>query len=114
MVTYVSSAGADSARSYSGFDFAGFLLFVYVDPRGVFRDSDGDRHILKNVKERVVGLPLGLPVVVLCAYPTIAFVRGPVRRYRRHRRRKRGLCVTCGYNLTGNVSGVCPECGREI
>lgn len=21
------------------------------------------------------------------------------------------LCVSCGYNLTGNVSGVCPECG---
>ena len=20
-------------------------------------------------------------------------------------------CVTCGYNLTGNVSGRCPECG---
>ena len=23
----------------------------------------------------------------------------------------RGLCVGCGYDLTGNVSGVCPECG---
>jgi len=23
----------------------------------------------------------------------------------------RGCCVRCGYNLTGNVSGVCPECG---
>jgi hypothetical protein len=23
-------------------------------------------------------------------------------------------CVTCGYNLTGNVSGVCPECGRPV
>ena len=22
-----------------------------------------------------------------------------------------GLCSTCGYNLTGNTSGVCPECG---
>ncbi len=21
-------------------------------------------------------------------------------------------CVGCGYNLTGNVSGICPECGR--
>jgi len=24
------------------------------------------------------------------------------------------LCVDCGYNLTGNVSGVCPECGEQI
>lgn len=22
-----------------------------------------------------------------------------------------GHCRTCGYNLTGNVSGICPECG---
>jgi hypothetical protein len=25
-----------------------------------------------------------------------------------------GLCKKCGYNLTGNVSGVCPECGNPI
>lgn len=24
------------------------------------------------------------------------------------------LCEACGYNLTGNVSGICPECGRPI
>ena len=24
------------------------------------------------------------------------------------------ICIPCGYNLTGNVSGVCPECGTEI
>ncbi|MDM8007035.1 MAG: hypothetical protein QUV05_12925 [Phycisphaerae bacterium] len=23
-------------------------------------------------------------------------------------------CRRCGYNLTGNVSGVCPECGEKI
>lgn len=53
------------------------------------------------------------PWAVLCllgAYPTFAFIRGPVWR---NRRRRRGLCVRCGYNLTGNVSSVCPECGRE-
>ncbi|GJM24249.1 MAG: hypothetical protein DHS20C16_06640 [Phycisphaerae bacterium] len=25
-----------------------------------------------------------------------------------------GRCLDCGYNLTGNVSGVCPECGTPI
>ena len=29
----------------------------------------------------------------------------------RRRRAAGGLCVYCGYDLTGNVSGVCPECG---
>jgi hypothetical protein len=23
-------------------------------------------------------------------------------------------CTSCGYNLTGNVSGVCPECGSPV
>ncbi len=29
------------------------------------------------------------------------------------RRVPAGHCGRCGYNLTGNVSGVCPECGTE-
>ena len=24
------------------------------------------------------------------------------------------LCKTCGYDLTGNISGVCPECGTPL
>jgi len=30
------------------------------------------------------------------------------------RRRRRGLCPICSYDLTGNTSGVCPECGKPI
>ena len=25
-----------------------------------------------------------------------------------------GRCLDCGYNLTGNVSGICPECGTPV
>lgn len=53
--------------------------------------------------------PHWLVVLLFLAYPIIAFIHGPCRRYRRY---KKGLCLTCGYNLTGNVSGVCPECGQ--
>jgi hypothetical protein len=28
--------------------------------------------------------------------------------------RPEGSCRQCGYDLTGNVSGVCPECGQKI
>jgi hypothetical protein len=35
--------------------------------------------------------------------------------WRRERRRPRyGHCQACGYNLTGNVTGRCPECGTVI
>jgi hypothetical protein len=30
------------------------------------------------------------------------------------RRFPSGHCPTCGYDLTGNVSGVCPECGTAV
>lgn len=33
--------------------------------------------------------------------------------WRRERRIQMGLCPNCGYNLTGNTSGRCPECGGE-
>jgi hypothetical protein len=29
----------------------------------------------------------------------------------RAERRAKGHCLHCGYDLTGNVSGACPECG---
>ena len=32
----------------------------------------------------------------------------------RDRRPPRGHCQKCGYNLQGNVSGTCPECGNEV
>ena len=38
-------------------------------------------------------------------------------RYRRDRRvRSNGMphCAKCDYNLTGNASGICPECGTPI
>lgn len=36
--------------------------------------------------------------------------------YVEHRNRRTGgnYCQTCGYNLAGNTSGVCPECGTGI
>jgi hypothetical protein len=29
-------------------------------------------------------------------------------------RYRAGGCAACGYNLTGNVSGICPECGTAV
>ena len=33
---------------------------------------------------------------------------------RRFRRRRKGLCLTCGYNLTGLTENRCPECATEF
>ena len=59
----------------------------------------------------------GLPVMPAVAAPTViaAFLwyRWDRPHELRRRRRAMGLCVGCGYDLTGNVSGVCPECGTS-
>jgi hypothetical protein len=34
--------------------------------------------------------------------------------WRDYRRIPEGHCQACGYNLTGNTSGICPECGETI
>lgn len=56
-------------------------------------------------------VPVWLVVTSLFAYPAGAYVCGPIRRRRRLRH---NLCLTCGYNLTGNMTGRCPECGKAI
>ena len=33
---------------------------------------------------------------------------------RRRRRAKQGLCIRCGYDLSGAEHEACPECGKEI
>jgi len=50
-----------------------------------------------------------LPAIAFAIYPVLAFIRGPLQRWQR---RRTGRCVNCGYDLTGNISGVCPECGQ--
>ena len=47
-----------------------------------------------------------LPPFVVVAIPTAIL-------WYRDRRPPKGHCRKCGYDLTGNVSGVCSECGAE-
>jgi len=49
-----------------------------------------------------------IPLVLVSAYKTSN------SRKRRHIRCEFQICIHCSYNLTGNESGVCPECGTEI
>jgi predicted RNA-binding Zn-ribbon protein involved in translation (DUF1610 family) len=46
-------------------------------------------------------------ILVGCALSLCAFLVFSIRR-----RPRPGVCRTCGYDLRGNVSGRCPECGE--
>ncbi len=63
---------------------------------------DGILRVTKVVNEH----PLWFLLIVVAA-PT-GFL------FHRHRQKLRGHCQECGYNLTGNTSGICPECGTPI
>ena len=54
---------------------------------------------------------LGLPLFIFLIWSSFLILY-PI--LRTAVRRKRGLCVTCAYDLTGNVSGKCPECGKPM
>jgi len=47
----------------------------------------------------------------LSAIPPVVWV---IRVVQMRSKIKRGHCTTCNYNLTGNESGACPECGTVI
>jgi hypothetical protein len=59
-----------------------------------------------------ISFPLSVAVLLTAAAP--AFSAFGYRRRRRRNRQRLGLCAACGYNLTANTSGVCPECGTVL
>ena len=66
-----------------------------------------------------LGFAVGYSLLVVASIgllgtPYWAFVWSRVYVNRYNQRIPDYYCPTCGYNLTGNVSGVCPECGTEV
>ena len=58
---------------------------------------------------------LGFPLLAGIAVPVgLVLVSGVLWRVLPDVYETSGLCYKCGYDLTGNVSGVCPECGQPI
>jgi hypothetical protein len=58
-----------------------------------------------------IGVPSWVPPLSFAVLP-VWCIAATVRD--RRIRGRIGSCQTCSYNLTGNTSGVCPECGRAI
>ncbi|HEV2688413.1 MAG TPA: hypothetical protein VGV35_07655, partial [Bryobacteraceae bacterium] len=63
-----------------------------------------------QIHSKGVTLPYWIIILVTAIAPAF-WLREDLSRRRRLRI---GLCQSCGYNLTGNTSGVCPECGTAI
>ena len=81
----------------------------YIDPR------EFQLNLVPSTMSRsryvVCCVPLWAPTCLFVSLLTLDLVRGPLRRWYR---RARNRCVGCTYDLTGNLSGACPECGLPI
>lgn len=70
----------------------------------------GRDHIWYDVCCYYFLIPVWCLIVVFLLPPIFFLTRCLIRL----RRRPDTACTTCHYDLTGNVSGICPECGRAI
>ena len=95
-----------ASRSF-GFEKFGFAY------RGGF--GDGNLWGMRGgVRGDSLGMPLWFPTFLVGFYPLWSFVTLLNARVRTYARGRRGSCLTCGYQMRGNVSGRCPECGTAI
>lgn len=91
---------------------------VAVDPDGRVPWTVGGRGAFSAqfsvpVRGWSVAVPSWLLLALLSPLPAV-WIGALFARWRQHRRRRlndRSHCHVCRYNLIGNVSGVCPECG---
>ncbi len=103
----IARSGSRIACVYGGlvlFPLGGLLTLEAVDRSTDFISATRGLH------DRVVLLLAAAVWVPLYAVLMVRAVLAARRTYRR----EHGLCVNCGYDLTGNVSGRCPECGTAI
>lgn len=114
-----SSDGAFTVMLHTPTDArAGRVLKEVIFAGFKYRDELFDYHgapPLPITRLQRFSFPGWLLILAFGAYPVYVLLRGPLRRrYSRAYRREQGLCADCCYNLTGNVSGICPECGTPV
>ena len=65
---------------------------------------------------RWVSIPYRAPAILFLILPVLRFGLVPLVRRLRFGPTPppRGICRKCGYDLTANASGVCPECGTIV
>ena len=90
-----------------------YLALQFVDIPGLV--FAGPFYIIFSPPPRFFAIA-GPPVILAVSALTWGYIGGRIVGARAARRAKlmQGLCSACGYNLTGNTSGICPECGTKV
>lgn len=115
-VTLWVGVTADTRHFHGGIGGGGFGFSVLAPtvssepgvstwfPNTVQWMPEAHRHPYRDV-DFYMFIPFWCPLVVLLV-PTLIL-------FRRVRAKPPGCCRSCGYDLTGNTTGTCPECGAR-
>ena len=101
MVISEGGLGVGFSRSWA-VPVSGFFVERSSGPGGWFWPFVDVENASRSI---YVGLPFWLLIGIGSVFAAIAW---------RIDRLPAGFCKTCEYDLTGNTSGVCPECGERI
>lgn len=115
---YMITVGFGAIRAYSILDVdpndhsrhQGFLkpgwsfLRIPRAPR-IIQWPTFEHHLTYGAQHRYLVVPLWIPLLPLLLLAALLI-------YRDRTRRIPGFCHKCGYNLQGNTTGRCPECGH--
>ncbi len=131
MLFAIAFVGCDTT-SYRGFDYQGaaFRLTIVLEAIDLQIERaarPAGWTVIDHVSSKINGLAYWNPVftadrvmvpfahigVVAMLVAIACLVPDVLRAQKESNRRSKGQCVGCGYSLKGNMSGVCPECGRK-
>ena len=62
---------------------------------------------------RAATIPITAAWLLLLIFGIVQIIRNELAKGERLKAMARGECSSCGYNMTGLESGVCPECGKS-
>ena len=65
----------------------------------------------RDLHVNLLRFPVWVLSVLMVIPPALGALRGPITQ---RLRRRRNLCTVCGYDPTGNLSDICPECGQSL
>lgn len=109
IVSFWARFGYSGDRTFVGYQ-AGALIVCPTHGEGNSGWIVGRR----NVSETIWLTHLLGPIVVLGGWIPVVGCAIPALICWPDRHPKPGSCIKCRYDLTGNTSGICPECGTPI
>lgn len=99
-------------RAYSGPD--GTPLYLREWRAEFSSPTPGRRWSEPLPRREAFAIPYWATLTFFALPPLLWLAPRSRRLFVRRRRRRLGLCLRCGYDLTSNTSGTCSECGEPV